>query len=67
MTGKAVRESKVLTKLRLRCCGLSPNGLCEICNAVGVNTTLTRFELTETKFDCQSIASLGKLIIINLC
>ena len=59
-TGAILRENKVLTTLRLRLCGLGPSGLCEVFDAVRVNTTLAKLDLTETTFDDQSIASLGK-------
>ena len=58
-----LRENKVLTSLTLRKCGLSVNGLCEICNALGVNTALSSLNLSENMFDEQSIACLGKLLI----
>ena len=60
-TGTMLRENKVLTSLRLWRCGLGPHGVSEVCNAVGMNTTLTSLDLSENKFDDQSIASLGKL------
>ena len=53
-------ENKVLTSLELRGCGLGPEGLC---NAFGMNTTLTSLDLAENKFDDQSIACLGNFII----
>ena len=55
-----LRENKVLTSLRLVSCRLGPEGVSEVCNAVGMNTTLTSLDLSENKFDDQSIASLGK-------
>ena len=59
-TGTMLRENKVLTSLGLRDCGLDPHGVSEVCNAVGMNTTLTSLDLSENKFDDQSIACLGK-------
>ena len=55
-----LRENKVLTSLGLRDCGLGLHGVSEVCNAVGMNTTLTSLDLSDNKFDDQSIASLGK-------
>ena len=55
-----LKENKVLTSLRLDSCGLGPGGLCVVLSAVGMNTTLTSLDLSENKFDDQSIASLGK-------
>ena len=55
-----LRENKVLTSLRLVSCELAPHGVSEVCNAVGMNTTLTSLDLSENKFDDQSIANLGK-------
>ena len=59
-------ENKVLTSLHLGVCGLGPKGLCEVCSALGVNTTLTSLNLSVNTFDDQSIASVGKLLIIIL-
>ena len=59
-TGTMLKENKVLTSLRLYNCGLSPVGLCVVLSAVGMNTTLTSLDLSWSKFDDQSIASLGK-------
>ena len=59
-TGTMLRENKVLTSLRLWCCELGPHGVSEVCNAVGMNTTLTSLDLSQNTFDDQSIASLGK-------
>ena len=55
-----LRVNKVLTSLRLVNWGLGPHGVSEVCNAVGMNTTLTSLDLTWNMFDDQSIASLGK-------
>ena len=60
-----LREKKVLTSLGLLDCGLGPKGLCKVCNAVGMNTTLTSLHLSFNKFDDPSIASLGKLLITS--
>ena len=60
-----LRENEVLTSLLLEDCGLGPEGLCEMCNAVGMNTTLTSLHLSGNEFDDQSIACLGKLLIIH--
>ena len=59
-TGTMLRVNKVLTSLRLGHCGLGPHGVSEVCNAVGMNTTLTSLDLSGNEFDDQSIASLGK-------
>ena len=59
-TGMMLRENKVLTSLELRDLGLGPHGVSEVCNAVGMSTTLTSLDLSENKFDDQSIASLGE-------
>ena len=59
-----IRENKVLTSLKLFYCLLSPEYLCELCTAVGVNTTLTVLDLSFNKFvDDKSIGSLSKLLI----
>lgn len=55
-----LRKNTVLTSLELRFCELGPEGLCEVCEAVGVNTTLISLDLTENMFDDQSVESLGK-------
>ena len=60
-----LKENKVLTSLRLLKCGLGPGDLCVVLSAVGMNTTLTSLDLSWNKFDDQSIASLGKLLIIH--
>ena len=59
-TGTMLRENKVLKSLGLLSCGLGPHGVSEVCNAVGMNTTLTSLDLSGNTFDDQSIASLGK-------
>ena len=64
-TGTMLRENKVLASLLLRVCGLGPHGVSEVCNAVGINTTLTSLDLSGNEFDDQSIASLGKLLILR--
>ena len=64
-TGTMLRENKVLTSLGLKDCGLGPEGLCEVLIAVGMIATLTSLNLSQSKFDDQSIASLGKLLIIH--
>ena len=58
--GTMLRKYKVLSSLVLDDCGLCSKGICEVCNAVGMNTTLTSLDLSWNKFDDQSIASLGK-------
>ena len=63
--GTMLRENKILTSLGLNRFGLRPKGLCEVLRAVGMSTTLTSLDLTENTFDDQSIASLGKLLIIH--
>lgn len=40
-TGTLLRENKFLTFLHLGSCGLGSEGICEVCNGVGVNTKLT--------------------------
>ena len=54
----------MLTTLGLRRCGLSPEGLCEVCNAVRMNTTMTYIDLSENRFDDKSMTCLGKWLII---
>ena len=56
-----LKGNKILTSLDLHDCGLGPVGLHEVCNALEVNTTLTSLDLSDSTFDDQSIASLGKL------
>eukprot|EP00731_Ephydatia_muelleri_P007494 Em0003g1742a len=60
--GTMLRENEVLTSLLLEDCGLGPEGLCEMCNAVGMNTTLTSLHLSGNEFDDQSIACLGTML-----
>ena len=62
-TGTMLEENGILTSLDLGCCGLGPVGLCEVCNALKVNTTLTSLDLSMNMFDDKSIASLGKLLM----
>ena len=64
-TGTFLRENKVLTSLKLKLCGLGPVDLSEVLRAVESNTTLTSLYLSCNKFDDQSIASLGKLLITS--
>ena len=59
-----IRENKTLTTLGLWHCGLGPKGLCEVCDALGFNTSVTSLALSWNKFDGRSVASLGKVFII---
>ena len=54
-----LRENKVLTSLGLDGCELSPDGLCKVFKAVGMNTKLTSLHVSRNKFDDQSVA-IGK-------
>eukprot|EP00731_Ephydatia_muelleri_P034629 Em0069g4a len=63
--GTMLRENKMLTTLGLRRCGLGPEGLCEVCNAVRMNTTLTYIDLSENRFDDQNITCLGTMLREN--
>ena len=56
-----LRMNKVLTSLDLESCKLGPESLCDVCDALGVNTTLLYLNLSGNIFDDKSIASLGKL------
>lgn len=58
-----LKENNVLTSLVLKDCGLGPHGICEVCNAVGMSTTVIYLGLSGNTFNNQSIACLGKLII----
>ena len=62
-----LRKNKVLTSLGLQECGLGPKGICEVCSALGENTTLTSLNLSKNTFDEQSIVSLGKLLYVCSC
>ena len=59
--GTMLRKNQVLKTLALMDCGIGPDGLCKVCSAVGMNSTLTSLDLSFNKFDMQSITSLGKL------
>ena len=61
-----LRKNKALTSLQLVGCLLGPEDLCEVLRAVTMNTTLTSLDLSENMFDDQSIASLGKLLIVHI-
>ena len=52
--------------LKLWECSIGPEGLSELCSALEVNTALTKLDLSENRFDDNSIASLGKLLILTL-
>ena len=56
-------KDTVLTSLKMRDCGLGPEDLCEVCRAVRLNTTLTLLDLSGSKFDDRSIASLGEFVV----
>ena len=58
-------ENKVLTSLVLEGCGLGPEVLIEVCDVIRMNTTLTSLNLSENRFDEQSIPSLGMVVVIN--
>ena len=61
LTGAMLTKNNVLTSLKVANCTLGPKGLCEVCRAIAMNTTLTLLDLSMNKFDEQSVASLGKL------
>ena len=61
-----LRANKVLTSLQLQYCVIGPEGLSELCSALEVNTTLTELDLAHNMFDDDSLASLGKLLIITV-
>ena len=61
-----LKENKVLTLLRLDSCELGSKDLCEVCEAVAVNTKLTSLDLSKNKFDDESVAHLGKYVT-NYC
>ena len=63
--GKMIRDNKVLTKLELKLCGLGPEGISEICDAIRMNTVLTSLDLSANTFNSQSITSLGKMFITS--
>ena len=60
-----LRENKVLTSLGLGGCTNDPGVFCVLLSAVRKNTTLTSLNLSGNNFDDQSIASVGKLLIIH--
>ena len=63
LSGKLLRENRILTSLGLRVCIFGIGILNEVCSALRVNTTLTSLDLSLGNFDDQSIASLGMLLI----
>ena len=58
-------DNRVLTSLGLARCGLCPEGISEICDAIRMNTVLTSLDLSFNTFNGQSITSLGKMFIIS--
>ena len=60
-----LKGNKVLTSLQLRSCVIGPEGLSGLCSGLKENTTLTKLDLSENRFDDDSIASLGKLLIVD--
>ena len=60
-----LRGNKVLTSLQLRSCVIGPEGLSELRSGLEVNTTLTKLDLSENRFDDNSLASFGKLLILD--
>ena len=62
-----IRQNKVLTSLRLVKCGLSPEAVNDVCDAIRINTVLTSLDLSWNMFDDQSTASLGKVFITSCC
>ena len=55
-----IQDNKVLTSLALGSCGLSPEGISEICDVIRINTVLRSLNLSGNTFEGQSITSLGK-------
>ena len=67
LLAKALRESKMLTSFGLRECGLGLEGLSEVCSSAEIGmSSLTSLDLSKNKFDKQSIASLGELLVIMI-
>ena len=64
-TGAMLQMNKVLTSLKLRACYIRPGDLRTVCTAVAKNTALTSLDLSDNRFDGQSITSLGKLLMIQ--
>ena len=61
-TGTMLRENKVLTSLGLTDCGLGPHGVSEVCNAVGMITTLTSLDLSLNRLYAED-SNLSPIII----
>lgn len=59
-----LRKSKVLKSLGLMDCGIGPEGLSEVCSAIGMNATLTSLDLSKNMLCDPSITSVGKLLMI---
>lgn len=63
--GTMLRENEILKSLVLQKCRISPEGLCEVCSPLRVNTTLTSLDTSGNKFDDHSIASLSYVSSLN--
>ena len=60
-----LQHNKVLTTLALGLCGLGPEGINEVCDAIRMNTVLTSIDLSYNKFKGHSIATLGKMFLTS--
>ena len=60
-----IRQTKALTKLKLVRCGLGPEGISAVLDAVIKNTVVTSLDLSGNNVKGQSITSLGKMFIIS--
>ena len=68
-------KNKVLTSLELVDCGLGPEGLCNVFNAVSINTTLTSLDISHGNFNDEDdvffnhhqhcVQSLGRLLMLH--
>ena len=61
-----LKGNKVLTSLELQNCELSPECLCKVCSAIGVNNMLTSLNLSKNTFNDHSAVCLGKQLTDSL-
>ena len=60
-----IQDNKFLTSLVLVSCGLGPEDISEVCDAIRMNTVLTSIDLLGNTFEGQSIISLHEMFITS--
>ena len=62
-TASVLKESTVLTKLKLRCCDIDAEGTSELTEALSGIKTLSELDLSWNTVNSQGAGYLGKLVV----